>query len=66
MRGSQPKLYVKMKYGRSFDSVSVRSFISERAEPYKVPELIEEIDEIPRSFNGKLLRRVLRSYDEKK
>lgn len=66
MRGSQPKLYVKMKQGRSFDSVSIRDFIADRLEPYKVPEQIEEIDEIPRSFNGKLLRRVLRSHNEKK
>ena len=32
----------------------------ENLEPYKVPAVIVEIDKIPRSFNGKLLRRVLR------
>ena len=66
LRGSQPKLYVKMKSGRIFDPVSVRNLISAELEPYKVPDLIEETDEIPRSFNGKLLRRVLRSYNENK
>lgn len=60
LRGSQPKLFVKLKQGRGFDPVSIRDFLSERLEYYKVPEQIEQIEDIPRSFNGKLLILLLR------
>lgn len=66
LRGSQPKLFVKLKYGREFDAVSIRDFLSANLEYYKIPGQIEQIDEIPRSFNGKLLRRELRKINENK
>ena len=60
LKGSVPKLFIKVKKGAQFDSVSIRNHLAANLEPYKVPAIIEEIDAIPRSFNGKLLRRVLR------
>lgn len=64
LRGNAPKLYVQIKKGHSFDAAAIRSFLSEHLEPYKVPVSIEEIDLIPRSFNGKLLRKTLRNKNE--
>ena len=61
LKGNTPKLFVQMKKGCSFDSVAVRNHIAAALEPYKVPSVIVEIDSIPRSFNGKLLRRSLRN-----
>lgn len=61
LSGNTPKLFVQMKKGSAFDSVAIRAFLASELEPYKVPSVIEEIDLIPRSFNGKLLRRALRN-----
>ena len=64
VKGSVAKIYIQMKKGKAFDPVALRSHFAENLEPYKVPAVIVEIDKIPRSFNGKLLRRVLRSQNE--
>ena len=58
-KGSVPKLFVQVRPGCALDTVELRSFLAGRLEAYKVPAFIETIDAIPRSFNGKLLRRVL-------
>lgn len=60
IKGWVPKLYIQLKKGYSFDPVSINSKLMELLEPYKIPAYIEEIEQIPRTFNGKLLRRVLR------
>ena len=59
-KGSVPGLFVQMKPGCAFDPAAIRDFLAARLEPYKLPAIIEQIDRIPRSFNGKLLRRELR------
>ena len=58
-RGSVPKLFVVMDKGYQFDKSLIRKSLGEMLEPYKVPAVIEEINEIPRTFNGKILRREL-------
>lgn len=60
IKGSVPKLFVQMKAGSAFDAVCIRAYLAKRMEPYKVPAYIEQIGKIPRSFNGKLLRRELK------
>jgi len=59
-KGFVPKLFVQMKRGEEFDSIKIRSFIASRLEPYKVPVYIVETEKIPRSYNGKLLRKELK------
>lgn len=58
-KGSVPKLFVQMAHRTEFDAVSIRVQLSKSLEPYKVPVYIEQITVIPRSFNGKLLRKKL-------
>lgn len=60
LKGSVPKLFVQVKKGCTFDSVAIRSALAAKLEPYKVPAVIVEIDLIPRSYNGKLLRKELK------
>lgn len=58
--GQVPKLFVEMKKGQEFNSKEIRSFLAQQLEPFKVPVSIVEIAKIPRSFNGKLLRKELK------
>ena len=58
-KGNVPKIFVQMEKGSQFDSVAIRTFLANNLEPYKVPVYIEEIDQIPRSYIGKLLRKEL-------
>ena len=57
--GKEPKLFVVMKEGYSFDQDAIYQYLRESLETYKVPKIIVEIDKLPRSFNGKILRREL-------
>ena len=59
VKGHVPKLFVEMKPGAVFDSAAIRESLSKSTEPYKVPKYIVEIEKIPRTFNGKLIRRKL-------
>lgn len=59
VKGSVPKLFVEMKPGAVFNAAAIRESLSKATEPYKVPKYIVEIDKIPRTFNGKLIRRKL-------
>lgn len=58
-KGNVPKIFIQMEKGTAFDSVAIRTFLANNLEPYKVPVYIEEIELIPRSYNGKLLRKEL-------
>lgn len=60
IKGNVPKLFVVMARGKAFDPVSIREQLSELLEPFKVPKFIEQIDQVPRTFNGKILRRELK------
>lgn len=60
VKGNVPKLFVQLKPGKDFDPVAIRAFLAGKLELYKVPAYIVQIDKIPRSFNGKLLRKELK------
>lgn len=59
-KGHVPKLIVQMDPGVEFNAVEIRNFLAKGLEPYKIPAVIVQIDKIPRSFNGKLLRKELK------
>lgn len=64
--GSEPVLYVQMKPGETFNDVAIKNYLNTTLEPFKVPKKIEVIDKIPRTFNGKLLRKDLLAIYKKK
>jgi len=55
--GSALKLLVVVKEGMELDSQDIRDLILENLEPYKLPKKIQQIDEIIRTFNGKIDRK---------
>ncbi len=59
-KGHVPKLFVQLEPGVEFDPIAIRNFLAKSLEPYKVPAFIQQIDKIPRSYNGKLLRKELK------
>lgn len=57
--GQEPKLFVVMKENAVFDQAAIIQFLKGKLENYKVPKLVVEIDQLPRSSNGKILKREL-------
>jgi acyl-coenzyme A synthetase/AMP-(fatty) acid ligase len=51
------KLLVVLEEGKELDEVEIRKLITENLEPYKLPKKIEVIDEIIKTFNGKIDRK---------
>ena len=51
------KLLVVLKEGMTLDEGAIRKLITDNLEPYKLPKQITVIDEIIRTFNGKVNRK---------
>ena len=57
--GKAPKLFVQLEEGTAFEPENIYQFLRGQLEAYKVPKVIEKIDKIPRTYNGKLQRKEL-------
>lgn len=51
------KMLVKLKPGYEMDIIGLTEFLEARVENYKVPKYIEQTDNIPKTFNGKIDRK---------
>ncbi|MGR2752067.1 long-chain-fatty-acid--CoA ligase [Agromyces arachidis] len=58
--GEQVVAAVELREGAAFDAGAIRDFCRESLTPYKVPRRVVEVDELPRSLVGKVLRRRVR------
>ncbi|MDE6312747.1 MAG: acyl--CoA ligase [Lachnospiraceae bacterium] len=58
--GQIPKLFVSVSSKEGFDSTELLKFLSKYIDANKMPRKVEVLPEIPRTSNGKLLRRKLR------
>ncbi|MEZ5244484.1 MAG: AMP-binding protein [Acidimicrobiales bacterium] len=61
--GELPKAFVTLAPGASLSLEEVQAFVGEHLVSYKQIRLLEEIDVIPKSASGKILRRELRDRD---
>jgi long-chain acyl-CoA synthetase len=59
-RGEAPKAFVVLRPSATITQEQLTLFCRERLASYKVPRLIEVLDELPKTNSGKVLRRVLR------
>jgi acyl-CoA synthetase (AMP-forming)/AMP-acid ligase II len=62
--GEVPVAYLTLHEGVELDSDDIRAFCSERLSRIKVPRLFLAIDEFPRTENGKIRKRDLRTRDD--
>ena len=62
-RGETVKAFIVTKPGEALDAEEVISFCKEKLAAYKVPKLVEFMDDLPKSTIGKVLRRKLREMD---
>ena len=65
-RGETVKAFIVVKPGETLTEKEVETHCRERLAAYKVPKLIEFVDELPKSAVGKILRKELRERDLKK
>ncbi|HEX3012160.1 MAG TPA: AMP-binding protein, partial [Syntrophomonadaceae bacterium] len=63
-RGETVKAFVVVKDGAALTKEEVIEFCREYLTPYKVPKLVEFIDDLPRTSVGKPMRKALREYHE--
>jgi long-chain acyl-CoA synthetase len=65
-RGETVKVFVVKKEGSSLKEEDLIAYCKDNLAPYKVPQLVEFREELPKSAVGKLLKRVLADEERKK
>jgi long-chain acyl-CoA synthetase len=65
-RGETVKAFIVIKEGEELTEDDVVKYCKENLAAYKVPKLIEFIDELPKSAVGKILRRKLKDIEMEK
>jgi len=62
-RGETVKAFVVLKSGASLTEEEIINYCKDKLAKYKVPKMIEFIDELPKSGVGKILRKELRQME---
>jgi long-chain acyl-CoA synthetase len=65
-RGETVKSYIVLKAGETAEAGEIIAHCRETLAAYKVPKIVEFIDELPKSAVGKVLRRELKELNSKK
>jgi len=65
-RGETVKAYLVLKPGETLTAKEITDYCKERLAPYKVPKIVEFIEQLPRTLVGKPDRKTLRAIDEAK
>lgn len=64
LTGQAPKLFIALKTGEEYDKKAFKAFLQDALDANKQPKLIEIIDQIPRTFNGKIQRKKLMEMEK--
>jgi long-chain acyl-CoA synthetase len=62
-RGETVKAFIVPRVGMSVTEMDIIGFCKDELAAYKVPKLVEFVDQLPKSLIGKVLRRELRELD---
>ena len=65
-RGESIKVFIVPKPGETMTAEEVVQFCKEKLSPYKVPKMVEFIDELPLTAIGKPDRKALRQQEMEK
>lgn len=57
--GQVPKLYITLEEGAEYVAKEFKAFLAQALDANKQPQSVEVIDEIPRTYNGKIKRKEL-------
>ena len=57
--GQIPKLYISLEEGAEYVAKEFKAFLAKALDASKQPQAVEVIDEIPRTYNGKIKRKEL-------
>ena len=60
LTGEAPLLCVAVNDGYGFDSAALYTYLKEKLESVKVPKKYLQVEDIPRTFNGKIIRREIK------
>jgi len=66
LKGEVGKAFIELKNGEKATEEEIREWCKPKMAPYKIPAVLEFVDEIPRSASGKALRRLLRDKEWEK
>jgi long-chain acyl-CoA synthetase len=61
--GERPVAYVSIRQNMSVEPDQLRAHLAERLAPYKVPDEVVLVDELPRGATGKISKPILREAD---
>ncbi|EQB12862.1 hypothetical protein RLDS_18985 [Sphingobium lactosutens DS20] len=64
VKGEIAKAYIVLRQGYQIEAHEIETFCRERLAAYKCPRLIQFVDELPRTSNGKVMRRELHKLDK--
>ncbi|MCJ2187608.1 class I adenylate-forming enzyme family protein [Novosphingobium beihaiensis] len=62
-RGETVKAYVSLKPDAKADPAEFQAYCKERLASYKVPKMVEVLDDLPKTVTGKIQRNVLRDQN---
>ncbi len=65
-RGETVKAFVVIKDGETLTEEELTKYCKEKMAAYKVPKIIEFVDDLPKSAVGKILRKILRAQEIEK
>jgi long-chain acyl-CoA synthetase len=66
LKGEVGKAFIELKNGEKATGEEIKEWCKPKMAPYKIPAVLEFVDEIPRSASGKALRRLLRDKEWEK